>query len=173
MLIYSPKRDGNGSEEVAALELADDVKLELWKVSRSRSAPIRRAERALAVGVVAVAAWLLAACTTMQPAELPPDALRQAIRDGSLVESGAQIAAVTADGREHRLQVGSVSAESITGETAAGQVVEVVIDDIVALRLQRVDGTKTTLLAVGVGAMVALALVADALEDFLDIWEFE
>ena len=118
-------------------------------------------------------ACLLAACTTMQPAELPRDALRQAIRDGSLVELGAEVAAVTADGREHRFQVSSVGVDAISGETADGQAVEVAIDDIVALRLQRVDGRKTTLLAVGLGATVLLALAADVVEDFLDIWDFE
>ena len=126
------------------------------------------------LGVVTVVAWLLlAACTTMAPADLSPDALRQAIRGGSLVEPGAQIAAVTADGREHRFQVASVNAEAIFGEAAAGEAVEVAIDDIVALQLQRVDGRKTTLLAVGLGVAVGFAILADALEDFLDIWEFD
>ena len=126
------------------------------------------------MGTVTVVAWLLlAACTTMVPADLSPDALRQAIRDGSLVEPGTQVAAVTTNGSEHRFQVASVNTEAILGETAAGEAVEVPIDDIVALQLQPVDGKKTPLLAVGVGVAVGFATLADALEDFLDIWEFD
>ena len=92
------------------------------------------------VAVCLIAVVLLnAGCTTLQPSQLPPDAIRAGIRDGYLVKVGDQIGVVTKDGAEQVVRVLGVEAEAIRGETSADEEVVIAIDDVLALRTPQLD----------------------------------
>lgn len=119
------------------------------------------------VGVGLVLAVLLAACTTVQSSQLPPDALRSGIRSGTLVEPGDRVSVVTAGGREYAFTVNAVDTEMIRGESSEGTLVGIAIDDVIALRKREVEPVRTTFAAL-YGAL-ALALVVLTVEIF-DTW---
>ena len=113
-----------------------------------------------------------AGCTTMQPLEMSSDELRAAIRAGEAGQPGQQVVVVTADGNRHAFAFQGVDTaqDVVRGEGAAGEAVAVSIGDIVEVRVPTEDGKSTALLVAGILFTVALAVYADAVEDFLDIF---
>ena len=100
------------------------------------------------------------------------DALREAIRSGEVAEAGQQVVAITADDERHAftyLDV-DIAQDVVRGEAASGQAVAVSMGDIVELRRRAPDGVRTAAL---VAVAVAAAVLADAVANFLDIFDFE
>ena len=98
-------------------------------------------------------------CTTLQSTQLPPDELREGIRNGSLAQPGGKISVVTAAGREYVLTVGDVGEDAIRGELSNGEEVAVAIDDLVALRTHRVEPVRTTYAVLGGSFAVGFGLI--------------
>ena len=100
-------------------------------------------------GLLLAVALIASGCTTLQSTQLPPDELRDGIRNGSLVETGDEISVVTTDGREHVFDVRGVDQDAIRGELADGEVAVVAIDDVVALRTHQTERIRTTYAVLG------------------------
>ena len=94
-------------------------------------------------------------CTTLQTSELPPDSIREGIRDGYLVKVGDKIGVVTEDGTEQELTVQAVGPETIRGESSAGDVA-ILIDDVVALQTPQLEIVRTSFLALGSTAVLSI-----------------
>ena len=116
---------------------------------------------------LALAAVLATGCTSMQPADLPPESLHSLIRAGSLAQPGDRVIVVVADGREHAFTVSSVDADAVRGELAGGGRITVAIDDIVALRTREPDPARTALAAGGVYVLLAVGVAAYVFLDFI------
>ncbi len=116
--------------------------------------------------VLAVA--VCAGCTSMRPVEASGQVLRDAIRDGALVQPGDQVVAVTRDGGSIRVDVASVDREVIRGHASASQEVSVAIDEIVELRKRRADVGRTVLAAGGGYVGLAVAAAAIVFVSFVD-----
>ena len=125
-----------------------------------------------AISVLLSLSLVAAGCTTMKPLDMSSDELRAAIRAGEVGQPGQQMMAVTADGERHAFAFQGVDTalDVVRGEGKAGEAVAVPIGDIVALRAPSTDGRRTALLVVGALFAVAVAVYADAVEDFFDIF---
>ena len=108
-----------------------------------------------------LAALMLAGCTSLQQVPGEPAELRAQIRAGALVDPGDRIAVTTVDGNRYAFEV-----TRITAETIAGEGVEVPIDRIAALRMERFDAGRT---AGAAGGAVFSAYVAAAVAAFLSV----
>jgi predicted small lipoprotein YifL len=95
------------------------------------------------------------ACTTMNPIEMPPEAVQQKIVFEDILQPGKQAKIVTSDGRIQTVRVMRV-------EAASGVIVTdgepIQIADIVAVETRDFSIGKTALLAAG--SYTALALLA-------------
>ena len=118
---------------------------------------------------------VVAGCTTMSPVEMSSDALRAAIRAGEVGQPGQQVIAVTADGERHAFAFQRIDAaeDVIRWQAPTGEAVSVAIKDIVALRVRATAGGQTRATGRWHLVYVALALAADAAEDFVDIFNFK
>ena len=96
--------------------------------------------RALAVSCL----LLSCGCTSLQWAGMSPDAIRDGIRDGDLMQVGERVGVVDGDGVEHVVRVVAIRSDTIVGQPRGGDVVEIAIDQIVALRTHRTDRGRTT-----------------------------
>ena len=118
----------------------------------------------LAACLVALAT--LSACTTLQPSQVPPDAIREGIRDGYLLEAGDTVGFVTKDGTEHVIRVLEVDSDHIRGTTGGGapgwlagesaETVEIPIDDVLALRTEQLEPVRSSFAAMGGTAVLSL-----------------
>ena len=96
---------------------------------------------------------------------MAPDAIREQVRTGELVQVGDKVGVVGKDGAEDVIKIVAVDEDSIVGRHVWGQErwgedVEIAIDEIVALRTARLDEARTTaatMAGVGVGTY-ALAI---------------
>ncbi len=100
-----------------------------------------------------------AACTTLEPVDVPADELRQQLRAGSLVKSGDRVRLVTADETVHKFKITEINLEQ---DKVLGRNAEVPIEEIVALETRELSVGRTSLLTGGVGIGVA-ALIAIAI----------
>jgi len=125
--------------------------------------------KALAVGSLVLGCG----CTSLQWAEMAPDAIRQGIHDGELMQVGDRVGVVDRNGKEHVVRVAAITPDSVLGEPSRavgelrkGEVVEIAIDDIVALRTLRPDRGRTTAAAMtgtafgSMGLMFVLIILA-------------
>ena len=128
--------------------------------------PIRR-WHSLVAWLVA-AAVLSAGCTTLKAKRLPPEALQAQIRDGSILQAGDEASIVTEDGKEHVIKVSAVGPDEIAGTGDGGESVTVLIDDVLALRTREVSVGRTAAVGVGVYLLVAVVLLALALDDLTE-----
>ena len=127
-------------------------------------------------GMSAVLAFavLASGCTTLQAVDMPPDRLRDALRDGDVAQPGETVVLVTADGAEHTLEFMEVdaAADVVRGRADDGAVVAVAVEDIVVLRSLDHAADNSTLLTIAVLAAIVLGVIAaDATEDFVELLE--
>lgn len=99
------------------------------------------------------------ACTTLEPADVPPDKLQEQLRNGVLVGAGDRVRLVTADEKVHKFRVKEINLEQ---DMVLGRKDGIPIEDILALETREVSVGRTTLLTGGVGIGVA-ALIAIAI----------
>ena len=106
-------------------------------------------------------AMLTAGCTTLQVVEMPADALRAALRSGTVAPLGKQVVIVTADGAEHAVKfvAADAAADVVRATSAGGEPLALPIGDIVEMQTREKDGGKTALLVVGAVAVAALLAV--------------
>ena len=95
--------------------------------------------RALAIGCLVLGSG----CTSLQWAGMSPDAIRDGIHDGDLMQVGQRVGVVDTDGVEHVVRVAAINADTIVGRRG-GETVDIAIDEIVALRTHRPDRGRTT-----------------------------
>jgi len=98
-------------------------------------------------------ALALAGCINTEKIEQPPTSLREAIRNGELVEPGQHVTVVSTSRGELAFRVTEVDRNVIRGKDV-GDDVEVPIEDIVALQTRRVDLLATAGLVVGWYALI-------------------
>ena len=127
-------------------------------------------------GMSAVLAFAVLASggTTLQAVDMPPDRLRDALRDGDVAQPGETVVLVTADGAEHTLEFMEVdaAADVVRGRADDGAVVAVAVEDIVVLRSLDHAADNSTLLTIAVLAAIVLGVIAaDATEDFVELLE--
>lgn len=108
---------------------------------------------AAARAVVFLALLLLAGCISTEKLEHPPTSLREAIRNGELVEQGQHVTVVSTSRGEVAFKVTEVDTNVIRGKDL-GADVEIPIEDIVALQTRRVDLLATAGLVVGWYALI-------------------
>ena len=89
---------------------------------------------------VFVAVTSFGGCMHVKKVDQPPEAIRENIRNGDLVQPGDRIAVVSASKGERIFVVSEVDNDSIRGEG-----VEMSIDDIVALEKRSIDPVRTGL----------------------------
>ena len=113
---------------------------------------------AIARAIVLFGLLSLFGCISTQKIEQPPSVLRDAIRNGEVVEPGQHVSIVTTSRGELEFRVAEVDRNAIRGKD-----VEVPIEDVVALQIRSVDVLATASLAAGwyvlTGVAVYLALV--------------
>lgn len=96
--------------------------------------------RALAIGCLVLGSG----CTSLQWAGMSPDAIRDGIRDGDLLQVGQRVGVVDRHGAEHVIRAVAINTDTIVGRRLSGETVEIAIDEIVALRTLRPDRGRTT-----------------------------
>lgn len=136
---------------------------------------VRCAQRKVRNGVLAVLALAVLAggCTTLQAVDLPPEELREALRNGEVSRRGETVVLVTAN-REHTVEFVEVdaAADVVRGRADDGTMVSVAVEDIVVLRSVDAAAGRSTLLGIAIAAVIVLsAIAADAVEDFVEIFE--
>jgi len=97
---------------------------------------------------------------------MPPDAIREGIRDGYLLAAGDTVGLVTKDGTEHVIRVLEVDSDHIRGTTGGGapgwlagesaETVEIPIDDVLALRTEQLEPVRSSFAAMGGTAVLSL-----------------
>ena len=120
---------------------------------------LHAAARAATAAVLSLS-LLAAGCTTQRAINMPPDALRGALRSGDVAPVGQAVVIVTADGTEHAVEFVAVdaAADMVRGRTAAGEV-RVPIGEVVAVRSQQAASGRTALISVAAVAVIALVAV--------------
>ena len=108
---------------------------------------------ASARGVVFFALLALAGCISSQKLDQPPTSLREAIRNGELVEPGQHVTVVSTSRGELGFRVTEIDQNAIRGKD-----VEVPIEDIVALRTRRVDLLATAGFVAGAYALIGVGV---------------
>lgn len=109
--------------------------------------------------LLAATAACLAACTTMQPVELPASELQDMILSGDLTLAGQSARVVTADGQSRRFRITEIDVEK---KLLRSDRTDVPIGDIVAIETAEFSLGKTALLAGGSYAVLALIAIAAA-----------
>ena len=125
-----------------------------------------------ALAVLALAA-LAGGCTTLKAVDLPPQELRDALRNGEVASRGEMVVLVTAN-REHAMEFLEVdaAADVVRGRADDGTMVSVAVEDVVVLRSVDAAVGRSTLLGVAIASVIVLsAIVADVLEDIVEIFE--
>ena len=108
---------------------------------------------ASARGVVFCALLALAGCISTQKIDQPPTSLREAIRNGELVEPGQHVTVVSTSRGELAFRVTEIDRNAIRGKDE-----EVPIEDVVALRTHRVDLLATAGLVASGYALIAVGV---------------
>lgn len=107
---------------------------------------------------VSLAATSLCGCMSVKKINQPPEAIRENIRSGDLIQPGDRIAVVSVSQGERIFVVTEVAEDSIRGEG-----LEVPIDDVVALEKRSIDPVRTGLAiygAYGVALFAVLGVVS-------------
>ena len=105
-----------------------------------------------------------AGCTSFQLVRLPDKELHEAIRNGSAVVPGDQIEVIQTDGTKYVLEVYSLDDQALRGKTTGGPDVEVQIDQIATMKVERISVVRTISLAplvtvTALGTLVLLLLL--------------
>lgn len=122
--------------------------------------------------VLAFAAFV-GGCTTLKAVDMPPDELRNALRNGEVAQPGETVVLVTVAGERavEFVEVDAV-ADVVRGRADNGSAVAVAVEDIVALRSVDADSGRSTLLGIAIALAIVLGVVvADAAEDLVEIFE--
>ena len=117
--------------------------------------------------MLASAMVVAAGCTSLQLIRLPDEELHAAIRDGSAVVLGDQIEVIQTDGTRYVLEVYAMDDQALRGKTIGGPDVEVQIDDIATMKVEKFSFIRTVSLAplvtiTAIGTLVLLLLVGAA-----------
>jgi uncharacterized lipoprotein YajG len=104
-----------------------------------------------------IAILLITGCTSMKPVEMSPDQLQDGISSGEVVHEGDTVRITTADGKKHKFEVTAISDERI-----AGNDIEILVVDIVAIELKEHSDVKSGALFVSSMAVILLAAAAAA-----------
>lgn len=96
----------------------------------------------------------MAGCVSFQAPDLTPEELRTAIRAGQLIQPGDRVSVVTSALGERKLIVAEVDVDVIRGtlageQSADGDELVVLIDEVVSVRMRKVDVGRSV---VGAGA---------------------
>ena len=123
-------------------------------------------------GVLAVLTLAaLAGCTTLKAVDLPPEQLRNALRNGEVAPHGETVVLVTANS-EHTVEFVEVdvAADVVRGRADDGAMAAVAVEDIFFLKLKEEAAGRSTLLGIAIAFFVVGGLVAaDAAEDMVDL----
>ena len=115
---------------------------------------------------IAVFAFLLGGCASLQAVDAPPEQVREQVRAGQIARPGERVTVTTEDGRTHEFEVVEVTDRAVRGDGA-----EVPIDEIVGVRATRADPARIALAVVGAAVavyVVYVAAVLSAQDAFLD-----
>ena len=126
----------------------------VWSVPGSRcrlgADPRVLAKRFTVLGLIIC----LIGCTTLKPVSGNPASLQQRIASGELLKRADNVNILTKDGRTHVFSVKSVSASTIDGQNES-----ISIDQVTLIQKRKLNVGKTAL-AVGLGVVVVVAVVA-------------
>ncbi|MDE0193789.1 MAG: hypothetical protein OXQ90_20755 [Gammaproteobacteria bacterium] len=111
----------------------------------------------ITTAAMALAGILLGGCKSLQPVDLPPEAVREQVLAGKIVKPGQRVLVRTEGGRTHEFVVVEVTDQAISGANAG-----VPIDSIVGLHTEQTHVAKTTLAVAGAVVVVLVAAAADA-----------
>ena len=103
---------------------------------------------------MSLAVTSLCGCMSVKKIDQPPEAIRENIRSGDLVQPGDRIGVVSVSQGERIFVVAEVDKDSIRGEG-----LEVPIDDVVALEKRSIDPARTGLAIYGGFSVVLFALL--------------
>ena len=108
--------------------------------------------------------FIASGCTSLQRIRLPDQELHAAIRDGSVVVPGDLIEVIQTDGTKYVLEVYSLDDQGLRGKTTGGPDVEVRIDEIATMKVERFSVVRTVSLAplvtvTAIGTLVLLLLI--------------
>lgn len=97
---------------------------------------------------------LLSGCTSAEKLEYPPEALRDAIRRGEVVQPGDRVAITSVGGGEQVLVISEIDDDTIRSADA-----EVPIEEVIALEKRKFSPVRTGLagLAASTAAIVVVA----------------
>ena len=105
--------------------------------------------------VVLLALFVVSGCTSMQKAEYPPEALRDAIRRGEVVQPGDRVAVTSVDGGEQVFVVTEIGDDAIRGGDAA-----ISIEEVIALEKREFSPARTGLAGLAVTTLAIMAVAA-------------
>lgn len=117
-----------------------------------------------AIALVLALCVVATGCTSLQRIRLPDQELHAAIRDGSVVVPGDRIEVIYADGTKYVLEVYSMDDQALRGKTTGGPDVEVPIDQIATIKVEKFSVVRTVSLAplvtiTAIGTLVLLLLI--------------
>ena len=143
---------------------------EAWETAAQRQARRTHCQivRSGVLAVLALAA--LAGCATLKAVDLPPEQLRNALRNGEVAPRGETVVLTTANS-EHTVEFVEVdaAADVVRGRAHDGAMVAVAVEDIIFLKLKEEAAGRSTLLGIAIAFFVVGGLVmADIAEDFYD-----
>lgn len=146
---------------------------EAWETAAQRQARRMHCQIARS-GVLAVLALAaLAGCTTLKAVDLPPEQLRNALRNGEVAPHGETVVLATANS-EHTVEFVGVdaAADVVRGRAHDGAMIAVAVEDIIFLKLKEEAADRTTLLGIAMAFFLVGLVVAEDTEDaFLDLFD--
>ena len=108
--------------------------------------------RILAVSLVLL---LVSGCMSVEKPDHPPEALRDAIRGGELVQPGDRVAVTSVGGGEQVLVVTGIDIDNDTIRSADA---EIPIEEVTALEKREFSPVRTGLVGLSVSIMVVIAV---------------
>ena len=117
--------------------------------------------RILAVPLVLL---LVSGCMRVEKPDHPPEALRDAIRGGELVQPGDRVAVTSVGGGEQVLVVAGID---IDNDTIRGAGAEIPIEEVTALEKREFSPVRTGLAGLGVSAVVVIAVATSVFLGFI------
>jgi hypothetical protein len=98
---------------------------------------------------------MVGGCTTLQPVVNAPSDLSQHFNDGGVLKPGDRVVVTTTSGARHRFRVSSVHDGALYGDHEP-----IPFSEIASIQRRETSATKTTLLVVGILAVVGVIAAA-------------
>ena len=168
--VATPEQSATGTNQAAkatgTFPTGDAPRFNIDRLGEIRSRIHDRGSNEIAMkttAAIAVFAILLVGCTSLQPVDMPPEALREQVRASQIARPGERVSVTTEDGVTHEFKIVEVTDRAIRGDA-----VDVPINAIVSVRTRKTNPAKTALAVAGAVGIVYVVAALDAVDDVID-----